>query len=340
MQKSRSLLLVVIALAGLFLAACTSAPAAPATSSGQAAGATEAATEAPKDASGAAGSKRVGYAVPDASNPFLANLTKSVADYFAKDGVQVIVADAQGDATKQVNQIENFSTMGVNVIIVMAIDPKGVTSVIEDAQKAGIKVMVAGGDTGSYDAIMHTDQQAMGAMIAQMACDFLAKNYADAADGSVEVGIIENRDTPEATARSTGMATVATLCPKAKIAGVVGGAPTITVGATSAENLLTAHPNIKVILAYNDAQGLGATQTVSAISSIDPAKFAIFGADSTPDALAAIKSGNSVFRGTVRFGSDNLALDTYNLVKKMVNGEEFPKETLDPLTPMTAANVQ
>ena len=340
MQKSRFLLLAVIALAGLVLAACANAPAAPAPASAQTPSVTEAATQAATDAGAPAGAKRVGYAVPDASNPFLANLTKSVADYFAKDGVQVIVADAQGDATKQVNQIENFSTMGVNVIIVMAIDPKGVTSVIEDAQKAGIKVMVAGGDTGSYDAIMHTDQQAMGAMIAQMACDFIAKNYADAADGSVEVGIIENRDTPEATARSTGMATVATLCPKAKIAGVVGGAPTITVGATSAENLLTAHPNIKVILAYNDAQGLGATQTVSAISSIDPATFAIFGADSTPDALTAIKSGNSVFRGTVRFGSDNLALDTYNLVKKMVNGEEFPKETLDPLTPMTAANVQ
>ena len=42
----------------------------------------------------------------------------------------------------------------------------------------------------------------------------------------------------------------------------------------------------------------------------------------------------------MRFGSDNLALDTYNLVKKMVMGEEFPKETLDPLTPITAANVQ
>jgi hypothetical protein len=42
----------------------------------------------------------------------------------------------------------------------------------------------------------------------------------------------------------------------------------------------------------------------------------------------------------VRFGSDNLALDTYNLVKQMVMGEEFPVETLDPLTPITAANVQ
>lgn len=333
MQKSRTLLLAVIIIATLLLAACASAPA-----QAPAAG-TAAATAAAGDAAPAK-AKRVGYAVPDASNPFLANLTKNVTDYFVKDGVEVLVADAQGDATKQVNQIENFTTMGVDVIIVMAIDPKGVTSVIEEAQKAGIKVMVAGGDTGSYDAIMHTDQHAMGAMIAQMACDFISKTYADAADGSVEVGIIENRDTPEATARSNGIATVETLCPKAKIAGVVGGAPTITVGATSAENLLTAHPNVKLILAYNDAQGLGATQTVAAMSSIDPAAFAIYGADSTPDALAAIKSGNSVFRGTVRFGSDNLALDTYNLVKKMVNGEEFPKETLDPLTPMTAANVQ
>ena len=329
MKKSLSLSLAAMALVALLLAACTAMPATPA------------APDAPAAADAPAGATlRVGYAVPDASNPFLSNLTKSVADYFAPDGVEVIVADAQGDATKQVNQIENFTTMGVNAIIVMAIDPKGVTSVIEDAQKAGIKVMVAGGDTGVYDAIMHTDQHAMGAMIAQMACDFIAANYAGADDGSVEVGIIENRDTPEANQRSDGMATVSTLCPAAQVAGVVGGQPTITFGATAAENLLTAHPNIKLILAYNDAQGLGATQTVAAMSTINPATFAIYGADNTPDALAAIKSGDSVFRGTVRFGSDNLALDTYNLVKKMVMGEEFPVETLDPLTPITAENVQ
>lgn len=330
MKKSPSLFIAVMVIASLLLSACTAMPAAPAARP----------VTADTAAAPAAASARVGYAVPDASNPFLSNLTKSVAEYFAPDGVEVIVADAQGDATKQVNQIENFTTMGVDAIIVMAIDPKGVTSVIEDAQKAGIKVMVAGGDTGVYDAIMHTDQHAMGAMIAQMACDFIATNYAGAADGSVEVGIIENRDTPEANLRSDGMATVATLCPAAQVAGVVGGQPTITFGATAAENLLTAHPNVKVILAYNDAQGLGATQTVAAMSTIDPATFAIYGADNTPDALDAIKSGDSVFRGTVRFGSDNLALDTYNLVKKMVMGEKFPVETLDPLTPITAANVQ
>ena len=329
MKSSLSVSFAAMVLVALLLAACTAMPATPA------------APDAPAAADAPAGATlRVGYAVPDASNPFLSNLTKSVAGYFAPDGVEVIVADAQGDATKQVNQIENFTTMGVNAIIVMAIDPKGVTSVIEDAQKAGIKVMVAGGDTGVYDAIMHTDQRAMGAMIAQMACDFIAANYAGADDGSVEVGIIENRDTPEANQRSDGMATVSTLCPAAQVAGVVGGQPTITFGATAAENLLTAHPNIKLILAYNDAQGLGATQTVAAMSTINPATFAIYGADNTPDALAAIKSGDSVFRGTVRFGSDNLALDTYNLVKKMVMGEEFPVETLDPLTPITAENVQ
>lgn len=336
MNKVFSLFGTVLVLAGLMLAGCA-APAAPAAPASDAASgaATEAAAPA---AEGAA--RRVGYAVPDASNPFLANLTKNVADYFAPDNVQVVVADAQGDATKQVNQIENFITMGVDAIIVMAIDPKGVTSVIEDAQKAGIKVMVAGGDTGSYDAIMHTDQKAMGAMIAQMACDFIAATFPDAADGSVQVGVIENRDTPEASARSDGMATIPALCPAAAIAGTVGSQPTITAGATAAENLLTAHPEIKVILAYNDAQGLGATQTAGGIATIDPAQFAIYGADNTPDALAAIQSGDSVFRGTVRFGSDNLALDTYNLVRKMVMGEEFPVETLDPLTPITAADVQ
>ena len=48
-----------------------------------------------------------------------------------------------------------------------------------------------------------------------------------------------------------------------------------------------------------------------------------------------------IFMAGIAFGDydpkDNAKkTELYNLVKKMVNGEEFPKETLDPLTPMTA----
>ena len=72
MQKSRSLLLVVMILAGLLLAACAAAPA-----QAPVAG-TAATTAATADDAAPAKAKRVGYAVPDASNPFLANLTKNV----------------------------------------------------------------------------------------------------------------------------------------------------------------------------------------------------------------------------------------------------------------------
>jgi ABC-type sugar transport system substrate-binding protein len=122
--------------------------------------------------------------------------------------------------------------------------------------------------------------------------------------------------------------------------GVVGGQPVITFGATAAENLLTAHPEIKVILAYNDAQGLGALQTVTANAAINADQFAIYGSDGTPDGVAAITSG-SPFRGSVRIGGPNpLHLDTYRYARLILSGSPYPAEMLDNLTALTIDNAQ
>jgi len=280
------------------------------------------------------------YSIPDASNPFLSNLSAKVQQYFALDGVEVQIVDAQGDPQRQYNQIETAITLQPDLIILLAIDPLGLRSVIEQAQAAGIRVLAAGGDTIAHDAFMHTDQSQMGRLEAEMACAWIAQTFPDAADSSVQVGIIENRDTPEAVQRSDAMATISEVCPEAQVVGVIGGQPIITFGATAAENLLTAHPEIKVILAYNDAQGLGAAQTVTANASINPAEFAIYGADGTPDGVAAILSGGP-FRGSVRIGGPNpLHLDTYRYARLILSGSPYPSEMLDNLTALTIDNAQ
>ena len=89
MQKSRSLLLVVIVLAGLFWQPARVRRPRPPPPPARRPQPQKPPQKLQQTRVAPAGAKRVGYAVPDASNPFLANLTKSVTDYFAKDGVQV-----------------------------------------------------------------------------------------------------------------------------------------------------------------------------------------------------------------------------------------------------------
>lgn len=299
---------------------------------------TDATTKAP-----ASEKKIVGYCVPDTTEPFLANLTNSVKEKFAADGVDVQIADARGDATTQLNQIQNFVAMKANLIIIMAVDPTSCSDAIKAAQAKGVKVLVAGGDTGVYDAIMHTDQKADGTMIAQMAADWIKETFPDAEKESIEVAIFEDRSSPEATQRSDGMKEITNLSSSVKVVKTVGSIKNLDTAQAAAENLFQTNPNVKAILCYNNGGSLGVSAYVSKPGSAvkDKAKFGTFASDFSPESIQAVidsATNKSVFRGVVKFGSNDLPGDTYNLAKKIINGESFQKENLDPLTIITPKN--
>ncbi len=188
MKEPRFLFLVILIIAlAAILAACGSTP----TAAPTAVPATEVVAAGPADIKG----MKACYLIPALSNTFLNNLANSVKEKAAADGVEVSVYGAdEGGATQQYSQIENCISMGVNAMIVMAPGSiENVLAAVEEAQKAGIKVIgVPPGELEPFDAIMHTDQLEDGTKMAEMACNFINQTYPDAADKGVDVAIIGN----------------------------------------------------------------------------------------------------------------------------------------------------
>jgi len=342
MNKSFLLVLALVVIAAISLTACTSTPTEEpaAAEPTKAPAAEEPAAEEPAEASAGIEGKKVCYLIPDAANPFLSALTSSVQEKFAADGVEVLISGAEGDATKQFNQIENCISSGVDAMIIMAaLEPVGVEASVLEAKDAGIKVMgVPVDQQGPYDAIMHTDQYEIGTLQAQMACDFINKTYPDAAEGSVEVAVIGTKGTELLKKRTEGMETVAEICPQANVVQYLDiPDPTITDGVSGAENVLTAHPDVKVFLITNDGGAQGVAEAIVAYASENLAEYAVFAGDVSPENRDVIQSCESAYRGSVAIGGgpEELAESTYSIVKRMISGEEFPAETLDPLVTVT-----
>ncbi|MTI58632.1 MAG: sugar ABC transporter substrate-binding protein [Firmicutes bacterium] len=290
-----------------------------------------------------AADKLIGYTVPDTAEPFLSQLTNDVKELFAKDGVEVQIANPAGDASKQISQVENFAAMGADLIIIMAVDPTSMEDVIKRAQAAGSKVMVAGSDPGAYDAIMYIDQYEDGKLIAKMAVDWINETFPDAETGSIKTAIFESRDTPEASDRCDGITEISNMTSAVDVVKVVGGIKNIAAAQNATENLLLTNPDVRLILTYNSGGAIGASSVVMRPGSPidDKSKFAVFGSDLDPQSLQAVKdsaNNESVLRGIVKFGSNDLAGDTYRLASKMINGEEYDKMNPDPLTPITPEN--
>src|SRR4051795_13132377 len=84
---------------------------------------------------------RIGLAVANLQADFFNQIKQSVTKEAAKQGIEVVVADARGDAATQVNQIEDFITKKVDAIIYI---PAGATAAgvpVRDARKAHIPIV-------------------------------------------------------------------------------------------------------------------------------------------------------------------------------------------------------
>jgi ABC-type branched-subunit amino acid transport system substrate-binding protein len=282
---------------------------------------------------------KVCYLIPALSNTFLNNLANSVKAKAAADGVEVFVYGAdEGGATQQYSQIENCISMGVKAMIVMA--PGSIESVlpaVEEAKKKGIKVIgVPPGDLEPFDAIMHTDQLEDGTKMAEMACNFINATYPDAADKSVEVAIIGNETGDlQMKLRAQGMRTIGDNCKKANVVQFLDLADeSISATASAAENILTAHPNVKVFLVQASAGAQGVSQTIKALPNVDVSKYGVFAGDMDPTMIETVKSCQDPYKGLVAIGGTNLDQATYDLLKKLLQGVEYPKITNDVLEPI------
>ena len=286
----------------------------------------------------------VGFCANDTNVQFVANLGKSVAENLKQYGIETQVVSAAMTSATQIAQIENFGTMKASVIIIIPVDPTSCADAIRNAQKNGSKVLVLNSDTGVYDSIMHSDRYAIGVETARLAAKWIDETFPDAKDETIEVAVFESRSNPEAAANSDGLHEITNLTSKAKIVQVLGGIETNALGQEATAAVLQSHPNLKAIVIMGSESGLGANAFFMSQNSMVKkiSEFGVFGSDFHPELASLVKASTrdeAVYRGTVKFGGDDLPGDISALAKKMALGEDFPEEWVDPYLGIDRDNI-
>lgn len=249
----------------------------------------------------------IGYSTLTTEGDFMSSLATALEERFTAQGAKFEVASCDLNPAKQIEQIENFISLGVDGLLIMAVDPSSLTDVIKKARSQGVKVVAFSQETAEYDMFIGSDEYATGKQEANMAAQWIEKTFPDAAAGSVEVAIFENRDKPTAAERSDGLKEIEKLTDKAKVVQVVGVDTTPKSGQSAAENLLLSYPDVKVILSYNGDTAMGVDAYAMAMNSRiqDKANFATFGIDFNGPAIEAIQksvNNESIWRGTIMMG--------------------------------------
>ncbi len=216
----------------------------------------------------------------------------SVADFAEREaknlGVNLTIAlpEEEVDLEKQVAMIEAAVLKKVDAIIISASSSDGVIPAIEEARKAGIKIVnfdTRISDPNMYDAFVGADDVYGAYKAGKYICEQL--------NGKGEVGLITGL-----LAQSTGVDRKAGFLkavaeyPDIKLVAEAGAEWRSDLAANATANILTAHPNIEAIFACNDQMAVGMVNAAAAAGK-EPDDLILVGYDGILDVVNLVLSG-------------------------------------------------
>jgi ribose transport system substrate-binding protein len=236
-------------------------------------------------AAGGDGEARVGLSLSTLQNPFFVTLRDGAQEAADAEGVELIVSDARDDAQTQANDMQNFVTQAVDVIIVNPVDSAAIVPSIEAANQADIPVITVdraseGGEITSHIA---SDNVQGG----EMATEFLIEQIG----GSGKVAQLEGiAGTSAARDRGEGFQNAIDAASGVEVVASQTANFDRDEGFTVAQNIFQANPDLNGVFAQNDEMALGAVESAREGGILED--IVIVGFDAVEDALNAIEAGD------------------------------------------------
>lgn len=259
----------------------------------------------------------VAYCVPNTTNPFVGWLTTSVQKIAKDEGFNVQIADAGSSPAKQIEQLENFIAMRVKVIALMPVDPNNVQDVIRRAQKAGIKVLVAGTDTGVQDFMMNINQYECGRSIADLCIEWVLKTYTkDGKPESLPTGakrlkviVIKDTETIDAKNRSDGIIARLQEFGRLNIVVAAGETQLMSQAMNIMENTWQQNSDAVAAITYNADSAVGVNNYIMGQVKVDKSRFGVFTGDWSEEYQVLMDQSldnKSVARATMRIAGPQI----------------------------------
>ncbi|TDC53023.1 sugar ABC transporter substrate-binding protein [Actinomadura sp. KC345] len=258
----------------------------------------------------------IGFSQVTQQSPFYVELKKGAQQAADKAGAELLFSDANGDVTKQNNDIQDLITRGVDILLINPVDPKGVAAGIAAAESGGIPVITLDRPVPSgAKAHVGRDNVKMGRLVGER----VAKALGSAGGKVIEIP----GDAGGAVSRDRGEGFRQGVKPNPKIKIVKGPySDYIRAKSVSAmQDLLQANPDVKAVYAHNDDMAVGALQVLRE-DGRDDVKVA--GVDGLMEAVKAIADGGQYVATALNdpLGMGTLAVQTAMKVDK---GEKVPE---------------
>lgn len=261
---------------------------------------------------------KIGLSISTLNNPFFVSLKDGVVAEATKQGMEVVVVDAQNDSAKQSNDVDDLIQQGVNALLINPTDSSAISTVVQTANSLGIPVITLdrSADQGDVAALVASDNVKGGQMAAEYIVEQLGK----------DTKVIELEGVPGASAtreRGKGFHDIADK--QLNVVAKQAADFDRTKGLTVTENLLQGNPDAKAIFAHNDEMALGAIEAIQSSGK----DIMVIGFDGNDDALKSIEAGN--LTATVAQQPELIGQLAVGAAKGVLQGKEVEANIAAPL---------
>ena len=269
----------------------------------------------------------LGVSISTTNNPYFVAMKEGIDKYAKDKSVKVKVADAQDDAARQADDVQNFVSQNVDAILINPVDSDAIVPAIKAANSADIPVILI--DRGSNGGDVLTTVASDNVEAGKMAADYIIKELGK------DAKTFELSGVPGASAtvdRGDGFNKVAK--DQLDILSSQSANFDRAKALNTAQNMIQGHKDVQAIFAQNDEMAMGAAQAAKA-AGLD--NVLIVGIDGQPDAHESIKKGAmsaTIAQQPAKMGEIAIqaAIDHYQ-------GKKVDKETVSTIFLVTKDNV-
>lgn len=282
---------------------------------------------------------KVGYCSPSQNAPFYVVLSQFVRKYTEGYGMDFVMADGQDDIINQITSMEDLITTGVNILILNPLDHKALVPAVNAAAGAGIPVFIVDSQIdpeADFITSVQASNEGNGELIGEWAVNKLGSSEINVALISGSQGNPVGREKRLGFVRGFVETQLMTDGhSNLKILAQGWGNWTHIGGMEAMEDILTAHPEVNLMVAENDAMGMGALKAVD--ESGKSGKILVVGYDGQKEALELIREGK--FGATALNSPRELARLVVRSVVEYLNGKQPDKLIHTPAVLITKENV-
>ena len=258
-----------------------------------------------------------GYSPPTMNNPFFLWIEQNARKTIEANGDKMITLDPQLDPQKQISQIEDLLTQGIDCMLLCPYDSASIKNALVACNTKKVPVIIF--DTPVLDPQF---------VVTTVASD------------NVNAGFVAGEDMKRVLKKGDAVAILHSPLAQTCVLRVEGfmksagdyfnvigdweGKGDTAASMLAAEDVIQGNPNLAAFFAINDPSAIGAVQAVE--SANKTGKIKVWGVDGAPEAKHAIKAGKMT--GTGAQSPMNIGKLAVEAAYKHLAGEKLPKDTV------------